>query len=235
MKYLLFVAFLLPFSLVSAQSDLTTNSSLNKDVLQVETYDVTMKKIPYGTSEVEGSSMLNNEFVKGIVKFKTGQQYNDVSLNLSLLNNQLYFIKDSTRLQFLNPVEYFALPVQAKGNAKTYTFKSGYPPIGLNSSEAFYQVLASGSKLQLLKFMHKKVREIYSYNSAAKKVYSLREQLYIYDVINASISEVSGKLNSLRKSLPTFAKHIDSYTSKNNSDFKNDEDIAALIEFINEQ
>src|SRR4051794_36935373 len=82
----------------------------------IEAYDLSGKRIPLGDQrEPEGSKMLNNEFVPGIVRFAGATTNYRLLINFSLLNNDLYFKKDSAVLAFINPVDSFSIPVKDHG------------------------------------------------------------------------------------------------------------------------
>lgn len=236
MKYLLTLIIFANISLANAQPDIFNSTNNTSTVGTLEAYDQSGKRIPIGSSSiVEGSKMLNDRFEKGIVKFRSGQQYTDVLLNLSLVTNELYFKKDSMQLMFANPVEQFTLPVNDNGKEKTFFFKSGYPYTGKQTNTSFYQLLTGGPKFEFLKYEYKTASERYTYGGPVKNEYETRCQLYIYDVINDKIFEISNNIKSLKKSLPAYETIIDNFASQNKTKFKQEDEIKLLIDFINKQ
>lgn len=236
MKFILIFIFLIKLSDATCQADLISSSSSTPNTPTLEAYDLSGKPIPTGANAaIEGSAMLNEQFVKGVVKFKNGQQYKDVLLNLSLTTGELYFKKDSATLKFLYPVDEFALGENNKKDGKIIYFKSGFPRAGANTEETLYQVLAGGSKACLLKYVYKTAQEHYEYGGAQKKEYVLREKYYVYNVVNNIMSETNLNSNSIKKSLPDYIRYIDRYILNNKVNLKKEENVKLLIDFINEQ
>ena len=233
---LLFGLFLMKISVATCQTDLISSSAGTPHTPTLEAYDLSGKPIPTGANAaIDGSTMLNEQFVKGVVKFKNGQQYKDVLLNLSLTTNELYFKNDSTTLKFFYPVDEFALTGSNEKDGKIIYFKSGFPKVGANTDGALYQVLSSGSKAYLLKYIYKTAQEHYEYGGAQKKEYVLRERYYVFDVVNHIMSEINLNGNSIKKSLPDYTGYIERYASNNKVNLKKEENIKSLIDYINEQ
>lgn len=234
MKYILLLAILTRASFAIAQGDPFVSNINPSSVAGFEAHDLSGKRIPSGKeAPVDGSAMLNEHFEKGTVKFKNGQQFKDVLLNLSLVNNQLYFRKDSTEMMFIIPVEQFTLPVIDEGKAETFLFKSGFPDIHNQTSKTFYHICAEGSKLQLLKYEYKVVREHYSYGGPVKNEYKTDDQLFIYDVTANKISEIRTNAKSLKKALPGYEAEIDKFSSQNKVKFTREDEIKAFVEYVN--
>lgn len=234
MKYTILPAFVLSFVSVSAQIDPFVSNINPTNVAGLEPYDITGKKIPTGREvPVNGSYMLNEHFEKGVVKFKNGQQVKDVLLNLSLLNNQLYFKQDTSEMVFILPVDQFVIPVAADGQYQPYLFKNGYPPIKNQTGKTFYQVLCDGLKLQLLKYAYKTPQERYQYGTAGKNEYKLEERLFVFNVLENKILEINKNEKSVIKSLPGFQSAIQKFQLQHNVKFTKNEELVSLIDFIN--
>ncbi|MGI8636227.1 MAG: hypothetical protein ACR2KZ_12570 [Segetibacter sp.] len=231
---LLFVIIFVHHSIAHSQTDPFVNNINMTNGALLDVYDITGKKVPTGReAAVEGTSMINEHFEKGVVKFKNGQQFKDVLLNLSLINNRLYFRRDSTEVIFIIPVEQFVLPVADGGKEKPSIFRSGYPAIKNLSPASFFQVLNEGSKLHLLKYRHKTVTEHYVYGGPVRNEYKLKSVLFIYKVSNNQIVEIGNNIKSLKKVLPEFEAAIDQFGLKNKIDFKKEEEIRSLVQYIN--
>lgn len=234
MKLLLLATILFQAVIAHSQTDpFISNLNISNGAL-LDVHDLTGKKIPTGKeAHVEGSTMLNEHFEKGAVTLKSGQQFKDVLLNLSLINNHLYFRKDSTEIVFVIPIEQFILPVKNGGKEAAFVFKNGYPPIRDLTSETFFQVLSTGPKLHLLKYNYKTVNEHYTYGGPVATEYKLKSSLFIYNVANKQIVPINNNLKSVKKSLPDFEAMIEQFRQQNKVDFKKEEEISALVDSIN--
>ncbi|MBI2731595.1 MAG: hypothetical protein HYX40_12760 [Sphingobacteriales bacterium] len=243
MKKLLTSIFALQTLFVLAQGgpgdyDATKNFSQGYGVIglnasgMLESYDASGKRIPGNNQTMLGTKMLSEAFVPGVVKF-TGQQ-NAVSLliNFSLLNNQLFFKKDSLLLAFVNPIEEFALVLKENGINKSIQFKNGYPATGVNTDKTFYQVLSQGEKIHLLKYVYKIVQEKWSYNGPAAREYAYREKFYLYDVTNKTMNEIHLSAKSISKSVPSLSYSVENFSARNK--IKTEDDLKDWVATVND-
>jgi len=228
MKQFFLLFFILQFLFANSQGVLGDDRNLT-----VEAYDLTGKRIPLGEQmSAIGNKMLNDQFSEGIVKFQGSPAIYHLMINFSLLDNELYFKKDSLILAFEKPVDSFSMIVKNKGITKIMNFKRGYPESASNSKNSFYEILINGPKLQLLDFHYKVEEERYSYGGPITKEYAERHKFFIYDVIQKTISEISPTLKSIKKSLPLYSSIIEKFTDDNK--IKTSDNLASLVTYINE-
>ncbi len=235
MKRLLSLFFCIPFVVLHAQNDLFGSSSIsNSTSIIMDARDISGKPIPSGAqSPVQGSPMITDEFVNGVVKFKGDEATYNLMLGFSLFDNQLYFRKDNITLKFVNPIDNFSLILKDKEATKIMNFKSGYPTVGNNDEGTFYQILLDGPKVQLLKYLYKSVREKYTYGGPTEKEYVEKERLFVYDIASKMITEVTPNVNSIEKALPNYAASIEKLASQ--IKVKHEEEIIALLTAINNE
>jgi len=111
--------------------------------------------------DVEGTELLNENWVKGSAKIQDGTKFNDIMLKYNVLDDVPYFQgKDDAVMLFTKPVHEFTL-----NDGTLKIFRSGFPAVGNFKENSFYQVLAEG-KMVLLKKIYKKITESREYNSA---------------------------------------------------------------------
>ncbi|MHA4810440.1 hypothetical protein ACX0G9_20205 [Flavitalea flava] len=127
----------------------------------------------------------------------------------------------------------FVLPATGKGNEKTLHFKTGYPAIGSNTGQTYYEVLAEGPKVHLLKYVYKVVQVSSNYGGPTEKAYAQREFLYVYDVLATTMTEISHNSSAVKKALPEYAADIESFSVQHKSKLKKEEEIKALVEYLN--
>ena len=236
MKYFLLLVIVAKACISFAQTDPFVTNIKPGNVAGLEAYDKSGKPIPKGTeAAIDGSAMLNQHFEKGIVKFRNGQEFKDVLLNLSLINNQLYFKKDSTEMVFIIPVEQFLLPVINEGKAKTVLFKSGYPTVGKQTNRTFYQVLSDGPRVQFLKYEYKTMSEHFVYGSLPANEYKSERLFFMYNLANKQITKIAINAKSVRKALARYEAEIDRFLLQNKGKLTREDEIISLVEYINQQ
>ena len=131
--------------------DLLAQTVDNNNSYTVNAYDINGKVLTNKTTDVLGTPLLNDEWGKGKVKFKTGQFITNLELQYNLAENELYFKKDNITYAFVDPIEEFELSYQFENEKRFSTFRCGYPLSGENTRTTFYEVIIDGKNLQLLR------------------------------------------------------------------------------------
>ncbi len=183
-------------------------------------------------SDDDVSSFITPEWTLGNVNFKNGKQLNDVELKFNFVKNELYFKKDNKMYVFINQVKDFTLFDTVNGVVKILKFKTDYPAIENIQSNAFYQVLATGSKIEVLKHFSKKNFEVLPYDSPDKPTYKIDEYLYLYDVKNNKVQPINNTVSSVEKTLPVYASNIQDLMSGQNKHLTESQ-IISLINNVN--
>jgi len=209
----------------------TTNNSSN---YFIEAYDVNGKPFTFKSKmEVEGSPMLSDSWNMGIVNFEKGQAINKIELQFNLHENELYFRKDNLVYTFADPIREFSFAYSEDGQSRTVKFRNGYTAQHKRTLNSFYQVLADGKNVQLLKFVSKIVREKYEYSAPVKKYYDLKEELFIQNNKTGELIAIKKDRQSVNKALPAYSNSINKLTKENNLDLNSENGLVRLIELLN--
>lgn len=174
---------------------------------------------------VIGSPFENDEFLNGNVMLTNNDEYENVPIKYNIYNDELYFknTKDEMLLSFVIPVKWFKLAGQ--------TYLNGFPEIDNYTKNTFYGFVA-GNKIKLLFKVYKTIAESRPYNSPNvekkferyKDYYILKEgKMYRFkpskkDLLNLYVSE---------------GPKIEEYIKKEKINFKKEEDLVKIIDFIN--
>ncbi len=183
-------------------------------------------------ANMKGSPFFMAEWLKGVVYFKNGKQYNTGDLQFDWVKNELHFRHNGKTCIFVDSVDEFIL-FDTGANRQAADFRNGYPAIGLQSKTSFYQVVASGSKFQLLKYWTKVEREIYNYGDAYAKEYSKAADWYIYDVKNNRLRYTTLKQASVKKAIGDFRGSINNPLGQNNGRRLSADSLILLINNLN--
>jgi hypothetical protein len=152
-------------------------------------------------SGVNGSPYLLPYYVKGTVVFVNGKVFRDGLLQFNLVSNQLQFLNNGRPLSFAQPVRYFTLVDTTGDTTKTAWFNSGYPQFGMHNQTTFYQVLAIGTRIQLLKYISKHTTEQYQYSTLPKLFFKQTEDLILYDQQSQDMFYITNSAGSVEKAL----------------------------------
>ena len=141
------------------------------------------KMIPIGAqADTKGSPLLLDTWVSGTVNLKNGSKFNDSALNYSLYEDKLYFKRDNQFFIVTGLINDFYLAADnTSKSTQLYHFVSGYPASANSNENTFFQLLSDGGRYQLLKWQHKKIREVYNYGGANETEYVNQEAYYVFE------------------------------------------------------
>lgn len=182
-------------------------------------------------SKIDENALLYPCWQKGLVYFNNGKQLRDVELELNLVKNELYFKNNNVPNLFVDTVTSFFIIDKLNGSDKIVAFRNGYPNFQSQTNNTFYQILASGKRLHLLKYLQKKKREAYDYSYAK---YEMTEELFVYDAKNNSIKVIKNNIASINNALPEYAIVRQNMFKNKNGKHLTDEEITVIINQINE-
>ncbi len=183
-------------------------------------------------SNMQGFPYLIAEWVKGVVYFKNGKQYNTGDLQFDWVKNELHFKYNNRTCTFVDTVAEFLL-FDTSANGVTPDFRAGYPSFGKPTKNLFYQVIKDGPKFQLLKYWSKHEREVYTYDGPYAKQYFKVEDWYMYDVKNNQLKYINLKANSVEKAFPAYAETIKKLSPENKGKRITPDELLTLVESLN--
>jgi hypothetical protein len=236
MKKIFFVFCLVLSFIANAQLNNGKYAGNDGATKNMEFYDNNGNLIPIGFHpNIDGSPMLFHKPGIGKIIFQNNAKLTDSSLNYSLVDDKLYFIRLGKYYAFKQPVKEFTLQFpEDSSKIMIYHFKSGFPKTDKLESTALYELIFEGKDFQLLKWQHKKVEEHSNYGSASDKEFVTDIVYYLYLPSKGKMEKLGLKIsqNDLKKLLPTYTSKIDSYLSQHKINFKKDSDLLPLFQFI---
>lgn len=175
--------------------------------------------------DVVGTPFLYKDFLEGTVMLSNGKKYENIPLKYNSYKDELYFKnpKDNSLLSFVVPVKEFELAGQK--------YVNGFPAIDNFTDKSFYEILADG-KIKLFVKNYKSILENKPYNSATieKKYEDIKSYFIIKD----------GNMKRFKPSKKDFliifedkSSKIDAFLKSEKIDFKNNLDLARVVEFYN--
>jgi hypothetical protein len=206
---------------------------IGANIAFAEAYDKEGKPLTNVNKQVFRSSVLNDNWGTGTVILKNGFVFKNVALQFDLYSNELHFKKNNIAYLFVDSLREFTMQFKDSLDDLTVTFSNGYPTIQKNTGATFYQVLASGAKLQLLNYKTKEVREKYEYLGPVRKEFQANDAYFIYDVTSGIIKSINLKKNGLLKALPQYASVINAFADKSKYNLKSEKEVIELFALLN--
>jgi hypothetical protein len=183
-----------------------------------------------GNEIIKGSIFYNDEMNKGYIMLEGDKAPREVSLRYNVYSHEINFMKDKKELVLDpgTPVHEFGYSIANEDAPKNIVFRSGYPAIGNNTSQTFYEVVA-GKEIALLKYTVKKILEKKDDRGAAEKIIVDAESWYIYDAATKTIAEIKRNKNAVAQALPQYAMRIREITEAKGLRLKSDADWTILL------
>jgi hypothetical protein len=175
--------------------------------------------------DIIGSPFQNDEFLKGSVILHNDDEYENVPLKYNIYDDELYFksTKDEMLLSFVIPVKSFMIGGQ--------TYLNGFPEIENFTKTSYYGLLAD-KKIKLLFKAYKTIAESRPYNSPrAEKRFESYKAYFILK--GGKMYRFKPSKKDLINLFDSSGPKIEEYIRKEKINFKNDQDLIKIIDFIN--
>ena len=183
-------------------------------------------------SNIGGTPFLQYDWKFAVMTLADGRSLTDSLVNYSLYNDQLYFKRDDKIYLLRYPVKEFSIERSGRNNNKpVFHFQNGFPGVDKNDSTTFYEVLFVSEKLQLLKWEHKRIREVYNYGGAYESDYMPVYEYFAFYPNEKRMISLGSKPNIKRlvKDLPEYENKIDTYSALNKDNLRKEEDLVSLF------
>jgi hypothetical protein len=200
----------------------------------VDIYDNSGNKVKISDHTLlEGNSILNNKWATGAVVLNNGKQTTNMQLKFDVKENALYFKNDDHVYAFANVVRACIMTYEENDKKIIVLMRSGYPDDKGDSTNVLYQVVAEGPNVQFLKLLKSTVDEQYSYGSAAKETYGVKEENYVYFIHTKQLVKFKENEKSVKSALSDYASQVQKYLTDKNVKLNSDEQIVDLIDTLN--
>jgi len=180
---------------------------------------------------VDGTPYLDNEFHSASVRTKSGFDTSGVKVKFNAYGNEIIFLQDGIELA-LDDFEMVSYPKLQNGAISQVVFKTGFPKIDNLNDNTVYQVLASGSKIYLLKHISKKLEDLKTMGDYNRKEFVTREQLYIYSP-SLGIKKIKADKKALIALFPELTEKIESVIEEKGLSIRKENNLITLIEELN--
>lgn len=165
--------------------------------------------------DIEGSQYLSESWLLGTVIFKNGVKVDKVVINFDLYGNKPQFKEGNEVQDFSDPVKEIVFAGQVNGQQKFFQFRNGYPGVDNLSEKFFYQVLADGPSMHVLKYLEKVVGEEMVSIGTVKKSFKSQEGLYLFNPLNNKIIKLPKNKKELQEQAPAFSDKLAAYLGAN--------------------
>jgi hypothetical protein len=183
---------------------------------------------------INGSPFLHPEYNLAQVRVKSGFSTNAVMVKFNIYGNEIIFRQNGNEMA-LDSVDYISyVTIGKNGAAENIRLKTGYPSIGTYTQNTIYQILDSGSKVQLLKYYYQTVGEVKTMGSAPTKEFITFQDLYVYSS-SGEMKKIKPDLKSLQEAMPAYSEQIEKIVTEKKLKLKKEADLIQLFTELNSQ
>ncbi|WP_345948136.1 hypothetical protein ABDD95_14895 [Mucilaginibacter sp. PAMB04274] len=212
---ILFIAGLLQLQTAKAQIQSMPAPS---QLMSIEVDGVRTRR--YGNIEVDGSPFLNDNWSNGTATTNKGENY-QANLKYDVILDQPVFAgKDSSIMLFTAPIARFTL------NNETY--QNGFPAVDTWTPLTFYKTLGTG-KTKFLKHYYKKKMEVRDIGGISGLKYE--DNIACYLIKDGKMISIKPSKSGILNALSDKKSDVETYIKSNKIDFKQDVDLAKLMDY----
>jgi hypothetical protein len=184
--------------------------------------------------EVGGSPFLSNEYKLGAVHISPDKVVSNVPVKFNIFSNAIMVQKDGEDMK-LESVELVSYNETGNnGTLKQIVLKMGYPEIDNHPATAIYQVLASGPRIHLVKYLSQKVEDAPTLGDYSRREIVTTQQLYVY-MPGGEMKKIKNGKQGIADALPGMSSKIDELIKAGNLNLKSENDMITLVEGLNKQ
>ena len=228
----LFFSFMISGSFGQGNTPATADQPANNQEATMADLQLKPIRLP-ALQEVGGSPFLTNDYKTGSVQISNDKTVTNVPVKFNIFNNAVMVQKEGEELK----LELFELVSYDEnsndGGIKHFNFKQGYPEIDNNTGTTIYQVLASGVKIHLLKYLSQKVEDAPTLGDYSRREIVTSQQLYIY-LPGGEIKKITTSKKSVMDAIPGFSAKIEEIIKAGDLKLKNESDLVNLVNALNQ-
>ncbi len=225
---ILFLAILLACNLILAAQ--ASSSGMNGTQRRMEVYSWAERPEENATYDLQ-KMFIEQQWMPGVVSFKSGRPAMSVPVILDLHNNTLYYLQGAVIMEFVDTVSQFLIRVPSKKDSILMKFKSQLPAIQANGIETFYEVLVDG-KIKLLKCRAKTIH-LFKDKSLPEEKREDMKQLYFAELPDNKIVLLPMDADAIKEKLPEYSTAITEILKHDHIKLKSENKLAELFVHLN--
>jgi hypothetical protein len=184
---------------------------------------------------ISGTPYITEGFKYGNITLRNKKRFDSVLLRFNAYNNEITFLKDGAVFAIDSALEVCYLDNSRDSNT-LMIFRSGYAAIDKQTGNSYYQLMAGGNKVHLLKFIWKQLEEytVPGTGIRPKKELVTLTKWYMYSEAD-DIHEIKLSRKSVEKALPSLVARIEVLAEKNNLKLSKDDDVITLVQLLDKR
>jgi hypothetical protein len=183
---------------------------------------------PRQYSDVKGSPFLFDDFLIASIQLPDDRIVDSVKLRLNAYENKIHFIDDrGEEMQAAIAVKTIVITDNKNSAWQGVVFRSGFAGAG----NSFYQVIADGTKMQLLKKLTVNMDVSRALGEQNSKTFETEEELCF--AINGALFIGNKKCSLVTDGFAEYKEKLQQFISENNIKCNKQEDMKKLVKYCN--
>ena len=208
-----------------------TSAGMNGTQRRMETYSWAARPEENDASYDLQKMFMEQQWMPGIVSFKSGRPAMSVPVILDLHNNTLYYLQGAVIMEFVDTVSQFMIHVPSKKDSILMKFKTQLPAIQANGPETIYEVLVDG-KVKLLKCRANTIH-LFKDKSIPEEKREDVKQLYFAELPGNKLVLLPMDAEAIKERLTEYSAAIGEIMKKEHIKLKNENKLAELFVNLN--
>jgi hypothetical protein len=230
MKFILLSAFLAMNALVFAQATGVGIGGSGSIQRRMETYSWAER--PDEEKQLNLQQLfMDQQWMPGIVSFKSGRPVMSVPLIFDVHNNTLYYRQGQVIMEFVDTVNQFLIKVPSGKDSLLMKFKNQLPALQANNAETFYEVLVDGN-IKLLKCRAKTIA-LFKDNAIIEDKKGGVKQLYFAELPGNKLVLIPMDADGIKEKMPEYSTKIAEILKSEHIKLKSENKLAELFVSLN--
>ncbi|AXY73062.1 hypothetical protein D3H65_03350 [Paraflavitalea soli] len=181
-------------------------------------------------TNASGNPYLFKDWMDGVVLFKSGRLVKQFKLRFDCARNRLMLQFEGAAFAAESQVKEFVL--YTRKNKDSLLFRKGYPAIGKNTEDTYYQVLVSGKAVLLRLYTKVLIEEKQMVNTNNHS--RLEDEEYFYLLQDGVMTNLPRDKEELLKKLPAQPDELKQFVAQQSLRMDKAEDFVKIITKYNE-
>ena len=184
-------------------------------------------------NEISGSAFLNKEFRNGQIVLRSGQVFTDVQIRFNAYQNEVVAKKNGLAYAIDTAKEVSYYDIEGSP-ASIVVLRSGYPNIGNLTNGSYYQLVAGGKKVHMLRYVHRRIQERNVPGYDNMKEFLNSSDWYLFSEKDG-IQKIKVNKKQVEAALSSYAAEIAKATAKFSLNVGKEDDLIILVNEIDAQ
>ena len=181
---------------------------------------------------IDGSPFYPEDYYRASLYTRGGKVYEGINVKFNMMDNLLVMkLDDETELVAVSPITRVLFTDSVRIGMLNTVFEKGFPPVGQQTEQTYYEVLDSG-RVKLLKQRSATYTDKKDYGQASiTRVFEIKESYFLF--FDGKMNKLTGGKDGLLALIPEKKEELNQYLVDNNLKCRKENELSLAIAFYN--